>query len=101
MIEIKNPDIWVDPNRIGRPVDLKWVELIEIMRALRLRRLNLYGLEGFGCDFKGFGYDFNVAGSDNTNLLLARVHDYLLHGYGDNPFGLNRDAIDDWDAELW
>lgn len=101
VIEIKNPDIWVDPYRIGRPVGLKWVELIETMRALRLQRLNLCGLEGFGCDFRGFGYDFNIAGSENTNLLLARVHDYILHGYGDNPLGPNRDANDDWDAELW
>ncbi len=83
----------VNPYLIGRQSGPKWIELVETMRELRLQRLDLCGLEGFGCNFL-------VAGSENTNLILARIHDYILHGYGDNPLGPNVDA-NNWDAELW
>lgn len=71
-----------------------WIEVVDVMRALRLQRLDLSGLEGTGTNYL-------LAGSENTNLRLARVYDYVLHGYGPNPLGPDQRDVENWDAELW
>jgi hypothetical protein len=70
-----------------------WMEVLETMRELRLRRLDMSGLEGIGTDFL-------MAGSENMDLLLTRVYDYVLYGYGPNPLGPDKRDAESWDAEL-
>lgn len=78
-------------------LDPQWVQCVEVMRDLKLRRLQLQGVEGFG-------HDSNRHGSENEDLTLSRIYDYILYGYGDNPL-LTRRPVEvnglAWDAELW
>lgn len=75
----------------------QWVQCIEVMRRLKLRRLRLRGIEGFGHQEVRYG-------SENEDLTLSRIHDYILYGYGDNPLP-TRTPVEmnglAWDAELW
>lgn len=105
IIEIETGhDLWVDSVWTPHP---QWVQCIEAMRGLKLRRLHLQGIEGFVHTPERFG-------SENENLTLSRIHDYILYGYGDQPlmtrtgYGSNGSWNWDsemnataWDAELW
>ncbi|CZR52386.1 uncharacterized protein PAC_02263 [Phialocephala subalpina] len=97
IIQIKteyNP--WDDRWAVWTP-DPQWIQCVETMNALKLHRLDLRGIEGFGCDYSRYG-------SENENLTLARIHDYVLHGYGDNPLPtrlpLKENGLS-WDREFW
>jgi hypothetical protein len=95
VIEISVRGYSVDPF-VPREAAPAWIGLIETLRAYRLRRLDLSCLEGLGAS-----YNFYLAGSENTNLKLARVYDYVLHGYGPNPLGPDQEDVELWDDELW
>ncbi len=68
---------------------------MEGSRGHRLERLDLRGREGFGINCLRFG-------SENENLILSRIHDYVLHGYGHNLLERlgGRFWWTDWDKEL-
>lgn len=89
-------DPWDDRMAAWTP-DPEWVQCVETMRGLKLHRLGLCGIEGFGCDYSRFG-------NENENLTLARIHDYILHGYGDSPLP-TRPLVKEnglgWDREFW
>lgn len=77
--------------------DPQWVLCIKGMKDLKLRRLYLQDIEGFG--HAEYRY-----GSENEDLTLSRIHDYILYGYGDNPLPTRRPVELNglaWDAELW
>jgi hypothetical protein len=69
-----------------------WMEVLETMRALRLRRLDWSGLEGIGTDLL-------MAGHENMNLLLTRVYEYVLYGYGLNPLRPDKGVTKILDAD--
>jgi hypothetical protein len=104
IIEIETGhNVWVGNSWTPNP---QWIQCIEVMRGLKLRRLHLQGIEGFGHCVERFG-------SENEDLTLSRIHDYILYGYGDMPLssrtpdGSHRLAWDAevnglaWDAKLW
>ncbi|KAF8858032.1 hypothetical protein BDZ45DRAFT_411209 [Acephala macrosclerotiorum] len=89
-------DPWDDRWAVWTP-DPEWVQCVEIMRGLKLHRLEIRGIEGFGCNYSRFG-------NENENLTLARIHDYILHGYGDNPLPTRLPVKENglsWDQEFW
>jgi hypothetical protein len=96
-MEIKTPGIWVH-HHLPAP---GWFELIEALRAFRLRRLDLSWVEGLFVNCGFYAEGMLVDGSQNVILREARVHEYILHGYGPNPVGPDRNAAEKWDAELW
>lgn len=97
IIEIEKADY--DPLRLYKPwkPDPRWIECVEVMRRLKLQRLHLKGIEGFGHNPCRFG-------SENEDLTLSRIHDYIIYGYGDNPLP-TRNPVElnglEWDRELW
>lgn len=70
-----------------------WVQVAELMRGMRLLRLDLR-------DVEGFRNDYTLPGREFVDLLYPRLHDYILHGYGANPLIHGR-LNDEWDMELW
>lgn len=79
---------WDNPNEPG------WIELVEDMRSMRLRRLHLYGI-------KAFGIAVNCYGDKSYMQSFSRFMDYILHGYGNNPILRDNEAWREWDEELW
>jgi hypothetical protein len=96
-MEIETPGTWVH-HPLAAP---GWLELIEALRAFRLRCLDIFCVEGLFANLDLFVEGMYVDGSKSVILREARVHDYILHGYGPNPVGPDRDAVANWDAELW
>ncbi|KUJ12450.1 uncharacterized protein LY89DRAFT_738239 [Mollisia scopiformis] len=97
IIEIKTSHVAWDWSTSTWTAHPDWVQCIETMRQLKLQRLVLRGIEGFG-------HWSDLYGSENQDLTLARIHDYILHGYGDNPLPtrlpLEKNNLA-WDEEFW
>ncbi|KAH7346317.1 hypothetical protein BKA65DRAFT_274708 [Rhexocercosporidium sp. MPI-PUGE-AT-0058] len=91
---------WTEFYDPSKRISSQWTEVLEVLRGYQLNRLSLKGVEGFGIYYSRHG-------SENEDLLLARIHDYVLHGYGRNPLAqLRKDgqcqgSSPDWDEELW
>ena len=67
-------------HALARWPDRNWTQTVEEMRKLRLRSLDLYGVDGFGCSHDG----------NSSNPLETYLHDnvieHVLYGYRDDPF---------------
>ncbi|PVH78445.1 hypothetical protein DL98DRAFT_516772 [Cadophora sp. DSE1049] len=91
---------WDNPDDPIQRISSQWIEILEVLRSYKLKRLDLKGIEGFGICYHRHG-------SENENLLLASIHHYVLHGYGHNPLlqlkqnNKSQGLSPDWDQELW
>jgi hypothetical protein len=75
-------------------MDPEWIQILELMRSKRLRKLDLR-------DIEGFQKYWTLPGREFTNLLYPDILNYVLHGYGENPLVVSESQRDDWDNELW
>ncbi|KAG4432185.1 hypothetical protein IFR05_012330 [Cadophora sp. M221] len=63
---------WDNPYDPNNRLHLQWIEVLNIMKGHGLMRLDLRGIEGFGIGCNRYG-------NENENLLLASIHNYVLH----------------------